>query len=75
MLDHPNPRPRRALQVAANLHLCGEVLDVFGRVGGFNFLWAWTTGRAAGRGEGPGDGGRWETDLATQRALSRKGGT
>lgn len=31
------------------LHMCGEVLDVFGRIGGFNFLWAWVTGRAAGR--------------------------
>ena len=27
---------------------CGEVLDCFGRIGGFNFLWAWVTGRLAG---------------------------
>jgi predicted flavoprotein YhiN len=30
------------------LHLCGEVLDAFGPIGGYNFLWAWATGRAAG---------------------------
>ena len=31
-----------------NLFLCGEVLDAFGPIGGYNFLWAWATGRAAG---------------------------
>ena len=30
------------------LYLCGEILDVDGRVGGFNFQWAWCTGRLAG---------------------------
>ncbi len=30
------------------LYLCGEILDVIGRIGGFNFLWAWVTGRLAG---------------------------
>ncbi len=30
------------------LHLCGEILDVDGRVGGYNFQWAWCTGRLAG---------------------------
>jgi predicted Rossmann fold flavoprotein len=30
------------------LHVCGEVLDAFGPIGGYNFLWAWATGRAAG---------------------------
>ena len=30
------------------LFLCGEVCDVFGRIGGFNFYWAWVSGRAAG---------------------------
>ena len=33
-----------------NLFLCGEVLDAFGPIGGYNFLWAWATGRAAGIG-------------------------
>jgi len=32
------------------LHLCGEVHDAFGPIGGYNFLWAWATGCAAGRG-------------------------
>lgn len=34
----------------AGLYLCGEVLDAFGPIGGYNFLWAWATGRAAGLG-------------------------
>lgn len=33
---------------APGLHVCGELLDVHGRIGGFNFLLAWFTGRAAG---------------------------
>jgi hypothetical protein len=32
------------------LHLCGEILDVTGRLGGYNFLWAWVSGRRAGEG-------------------------
>jgi predicted Rossmann fold flavoprotein len=35
-----------------NLYLCGEILDVDGRIGGFNFQWAWASGRAAGMGAG-----------------------
>jgi predicted Rossmann fold flavoprotein len=31
------------------LFLCGEVLDAFGPIGGYNFAWAWATGRAAGQ--------------------------
>lgn len=34
------------------LFICGEVLDAFGPVGGYNFLWAWATGRAAGSAAG-----------------------
>lgn len=30
------------------LFLCGEIMDVDGRIGGFNFQWAWTSGRLAG---------------------------
>ncbi|MCE9589538.1 MAG: NAD(P)/FAD-dependent oxidoreductase [Planctomycetes bacterium] len=30
------------------LFLCGEVLDVDGRIGGYNFQWAWASGRLAG---------------------------
>lgn len=32
------------------LFVCGEALDAFGPIGGYNFMWAWATGRAAGRG-------------------------
>lgn len=32
------------------LYLCGEILDVDGRIGGFNFQWAWASGRLAGMG-------------------------
>ena len=31
-----------------HLHLCGEILDVDGRIGGFNFQWAWASGYIAG---------------------------
>lgn len=31
------------------LHLIGEMLDCDGRIGGFNFQWAWSTGFLAGR--------------------------
>jgi predicted Rossmann fold flavoprotein len=34
----------------AGLFICGELLDAFGPIGGYNFYWAWATGRAAGRG-------------------------
>jgi predicted flavoprotein YhiN len=30
------------------LHLCGEMIDCDGRIGGYNFQWAWCTGRLAG---------------------------
>lgn len=31
------------------LYLVGEILDVDGRIGGFNFQWAWSSGWIAGR--------------------------
>ena len=31
------------------LYLCGEMLDVDGRFGGFNFQFAWSSGTIAGR--------------------------
>ena len=31
------------------LYLVGEMLDVDGRIGGFNFQWAWASARVAGR--------------------------
>lgn len=36
----------------AGLYLCGEMLDVEGRLGGFNFQWAWSSGTVAGRAAG-----------------------
>ncbi|MBX3356851.1 MAG: aminoacetone oxidase family FAD-binding enzyme [Phycisphaeraceae bacterium] len=37
-------------RICPGLHLCGEILDVDGRIGGFNFQWAWASGYAAGVG-------------------------
>jgi predicted flavoprotein YhiN len=37
------------------LFICGEVLDAFGPIGGYNFFWAWATGRAAGLGASRGE--------------------
>mgnify|MGYP001610449207 CR=1 FL=1 len=31
------------------LYFAGEMLDVDGRIGGFNFQWAWSSGTVAGR--------------------------
>lgn len=36
------------LTALPGIYLCGEILDLFGRIGGFNFYWAWVTGRLAG---------------------------
>ena len=35
-------------RVAPRLYLAGEMLDVVGKLGGYNFLWAWVSGRRAG---------------------------
>jgi len=47
-------RPPRELFIGQRrgqrVRLCGELLDAFGPIGGYNFLWAWATGRAAGLG-------------------------
>jgi predicted flavoprotein YhiN len=42
---HPRTLESRHHQ---GLYLCGEMLDAFGPIGGHNFTWAWSTGRAAG---------------------------
>jgi Predicted flavoproteins len=39
---------------APGVFLCGEMLDVDGRLGGFNFQWAWSSGTVAGRAAGRG---------------------
>jgi predicted Rossmann fold flavoprotein len=36
----------------SGLYLVGEILDVDGRIGGFNFQWAWASGAVAGRAVG-----------------------
>jgi hypothetical protein len=37
-----------ASRVCPGLFLVGEILDVDGRIGGFNFQWAWSSARVAG---------------------------
>ena len=49
-IDHRTMESKRH----PGLFLCGEVLDAFGPIGGYNFLWAWCTGRAAGTGSAAG---------------------
>jgi predicted flavoprotein YhiN len=36
-------------KLVPSLYLVGEILDCDGRIGGFSFQWAWTTGLLAGR--------------------------
>ena len=35
-------------KIVAGLYFIGEVVDVTGHLGGYNFQWAWASGRAAG---------------------------
>lgn len=39
-----------ASRACPGLYLAGEMLDVDGRLGGFNFQWAWASGYVAGQG-------------------------
>jgi predicted Rossmann fold flavoprotein len=48
-LGELNPRTLES-RIHPGLFLCGEVLDAFGPIGGYNFAWAWATGRTAGIG-------------------------
>lgn len=48
-LDEIDPRTMESRKTRG-LYLCGEMLDACGPIGGYNFLWAWATGRAAGIG-------------------------
>jgi predicted Rossmann fold flavoprotein len=48
-LAEVDPRTMES-KLHAGLFLCGEVLDAFGPIGGYNFAWGWATGRAAGMG-------------------------
>jgi predicted Rossmann fold flavoprotein len=44
-------------RVCPGLFLVGEILDVDGRIGGFNFQWAWSSGKVAGSALGRGTSG------------------
>lgn len=46
-LEEIDPRSM-ASRTCPGLFLVGEMLDVDGRLGGFNFQWAWASGRTAG---------------------------
>ncbi|MBL4810585.1 MAG: NAD(P)/FAD-dependent oxidoreductase [Phycisphaerales bacterium] len=46
-LDEINRKDFQSRQ-SKGLYLVGEILDVDGRIGGFNFQWAWSTGYIAG---------------------------
>jgi predicted Rossmann fold flavoprotein len=39
-------------RICPGLYLAGEILDVDGRIGGFNFQWAWASGFVAGAAAG-----------------------
>jgi len=47
-LAEVDPRTMES-RIHPGLYLCGEILDAFGPIGGYNFAWAWATGRMAGR--------------------------
>ena len=47
-LDEIDPSTMRS-RVCDGLSLVGEILDVDGRIGGFNFQWAWSSARVAAR--------------------------
>ena len=46
-LEDVDPGSGRS-RLVPGLFLAGEILDAFGPIGGFNFQWAWATGRTAG---------------------------
>jgi len=46
-LEEVDPGSGRS-RLVPGLFLAGEILDAFGPIGGFNFQWAWATGRTAG---------------------------
>eukprot|EP01127_Copromyxa_protea_P001428 TRINITY_DN11424_c0_g1_i1.p1 TRINITY_DN11424_c0_g1~~TRINITY_DN11424_c0_g1_i1.p1 ORF type:complete len:412 (-),score=64.24 TRINITY_DN11424_c0_g1_i1:187-1335(-) len=46
-MSEVNPHTMES-KLAPRLFLAGEILDAFGNIGGFNFYWAWVTGKLAG---------------------------
>ncbi|TMQ62736.1 MAG: aminoacetone oxidase family FAD-binding enzyme [Candidatus Eisenbacteria bacterium] len=55
-LNEIDPRTLES-RLHPGLYLCGEILDAFGPIGGYNFAWAFSTGRAAGLGAARPPGG------------------
>ena len=51
-LDEVDPATLESKR-APGIFICGEMLDAYGPIGGHNFAWAWSTGRAAGKGTYP----------------------
>ncbi len=47
-VDEINPHTMESLK-QPNLYFCGEVLDVVGKRGGFNFAWAWASAFVAAK--------------------------
>ena len=47
-LSEVNPSTLES-RVVPGLYPCGEILDVEGRLGGFNFQWAWSSGTVTGQ--------------------------
>lgn len=48
-LEEVDPRTLES-RLHPGLFVAGELLDAFGPIGGYNFVWAWCTGRLAGLG-------------------------
>jgi hypothetical protein len=55
-LGEVDPKTLRS-RIVPCVHFCGEVLDAVGPIGGYNFLWAFVTGRLAGEGAALARGG------------------
>jgi predicted flavoprotein YhiN len=47
-LDEIDPATMES-RICPRLYLTGEILDVDGRLGGFNFQWAWSSAWVAGQ--------------------------
>src|SRR5262249_61653626 len=56
---------------APGLYLCGEILDVDGRLGGFNFQFSWSSGTVAGRSAGRAAG--WRRGARRDPGCGRRG--
>jgi predicted Rossmann fold flavoprotein len=60
-------------KLVPGLYLIGEVLDCDGRIGGFNFQWAWATGRIAGHAVAASLAGPSTGEHGEQMALKERG--